>query len=325
MPKRQRTLTGYIRRHARVARRSKWVALASALAGRYANGGSWTKTETENPKASTGLTSHYDRQVQYRKRRTRFSRKKRRFQRSVRRVDLAGLAPRTNLINSNQAIGNAASKGSWGVFWLNGRNGDTAKYWEIGGSDLASCASNVGTAGSKDKIFFGRSVLDITVTNKSDGNANQELDIYELAFYEDTTATNFDDIIQTQYNNVTKLASATNKITMADRGASLFDFGQALATCKAKILKKTKYFLGVGVSVTYQMKGKPFYATVDQCYDNKAINAGSPILAGKTRALVCMWKPVAGYETLVSNLYFGATRKYTWKEKESNTPYQGSS
>lgn len=193
-----------------------------------------------------------------------------------------------------------------------------------------------GTVDQSTKMIFTSAVMDITIRNSStftqtanqpqlDGRAAIELDMYEISCRNDTAddATAHNDISSMLNAYDTKeIGGAGTGITIQDRGATPFEFGNSIGRFGMKIWKKTKYFIPNNQTITYQIRDPKRHVTTFGALDkNDGWN-----LKGWTRMIYLVYKLVPGLElgsiaianTFQCQLTVGNTRVYKYKVEGFN-------
>jgi len=279
-------------------------------------------SQTRTYIGGSGVTSQFDRKVQYRKK-SMPRWKKRRWLKFVKKVRAASFGPRgSSTILRNDQLTVAHSTGqAYAHFVLYGKDGIAPATSRCGYDDMKSIVNNEITMDSTQKIMFTSGVIDITMSNNSslestDPNLNLtlEVDVYELVFTKQADALSIGTMITDAETNTQPINVTQNQITLATRGATLFDLPDLLGR-GIKILKKTKYILGKGDAATYQYRDpRNFYMRKD-IIDNSDDNF---VVPWKTRGFVVVSKGIAqtGETGVFKVLNIGVTRKYMYKTLE---------
>lgn len=205
---------------------------------------------------------------------------------------------------------------------------------DIGVADLYRIiTTDTDATAPSDKSLFASAVMDLTITNVSEEvtlpdatviKPPLEVDIYEVVFKKVPQNVNSAYSIFAEANTDTSaIPGFTNKLSILDRGATPFQFPQAIRVSGMKVLKKTKYFIPYGNSVTYQMRDarNRWFNTADVEQNNSFV---APSRA--TRSLLVIYKIVSGLtsadpEARPGRLAFGASRTYTYKILKDNQNY----
>lgn len=278
-------------------------------------GGS-TGTTTKRRRYDPGITQQHDvaRQYRYkrmpRKLRRRFKRRYKLFRNRL----LKDLGTQTIIRNNNVTITALSTAQQYAVCHLYGFAGlDNAQ--EMGCNDMDSIRANdpVNIPDS-GKMFFQNAILDISVRNNA--AVVLELDQYIiLAKPKNRLFASF----QAAVNNAqgdTDVIGAGTQILMTTRGATPFEFPDL---CKYfKVLSKTKFFIGAGQAITYQLKDrKDRMITGDQF--NRASIAGqeNAFKDGWTKCVMYIGKTITG-STDSANFTVAATRSYRYKFLDEN-------
>lgn len=285
------------------------------------------KTQNQNT-----VTTQYDTQLQYRKR--RMPRRKRvawkRFSQKVKSVTLKSLGTYSRVFNS-QCV-NTVGEGSQAV--LGAFLYSKAGKWTSGGVSAEAGLSDmfriIQQESSPDDDFqynFDSGILDLTIRNG--GSNGVELDLYVVSFAEDADSLNcFQDAVITAEQETGQLNNVTKGLQLQDRGASLFDFPVLISQTKMKIWSKRKYFLGSQQTMTYQyrdaknhvvkainVRGGKSDATIEA-------NGNGFIYPKLTKGVIAVFKNTPG-STGSTPLYMGVTRKYKYTQIQNHVTLDG--
>lgn len=287
----------------------------------------------------SGVTSQYDRTLQYRKKSMPRYRKKRwkSFVRKIHAISEKELGSRTVLFNNqistlNETPGNQTcltlalypQKGS--ASWLTDINQISAM--ENTGNSTAALGE---TVSNSTKYLFQSGVLDITVRNSStiasgtetiSLSGKMEIDVYEMVasrdFVDDTT--NRDHIsacMAVGFADTATIGGAADPANIAinKRGCTPWECPLGLGRFRIKILKKTKYFLPAGDTFTYQIRDPKRHVLIHK----DMVNELGPNLPKLTRFVYIIGKLVPGLTLgtglgqYAEKLDVGVTRKYFYK------------
>lgn len=314
--------------------------LASAVTG-YNVARTLTSQRRKKKSVSSGrgITNEYDRKLIYKKRSMprRFKKRWRRFKRKINAISEKSLGSKTVVENdaitltldltsansSAQAVMNVA------LYPLQSTN-----TWL---KDVNNILANDTTVPTTGKLLFQSAVLDMTVCNTSSLNATTprnasipslELDVYEIISSSDfskliTPTTG--DLVQVFGEGATDtgaIGGTGTSLTIQQRGVTPWDLPSALSEYRLKILKKTKYFLGPGQTMTYQIRD-PRRHVVDKQYQQ--VQTGN--IKNMTRWLFLVYKPTpctsefADTDFDVAQIRVGLTRKYFYKVNELSGDY----
>lgn len=297
-----------------------------------------------------GLTFEHDRQFMYRKKRMPRRKKRRwlRFGRKVRAVADGTLGTRTVLFNSQKqyTLSSANQQLSKNFTLYGWSSNDTNQPWH---NDIAyimnlentgnpTAAAGV-TQGKDTKVLFKSGVLDLTIRNTSYqtdtpstivAEATAEVDLYEWVMGREaeldgvnigtgTTVFKTNDYAQTEYaitdNNA---VPSTTIVDLENRGATPFDCTAPLGDFRIKILKKTKFFIRGGQTITYQIRD-PKNRTLDRKdLKQTTVGQGGFNLPRVTRNILLVGKLVPGFtlgagSNMTLSMDAGVTRKYSYK------------
>lgn len=303
----------------------------------------------KKPRSGSGVLGgdQADTRLIYRKKRMP-RRMRKRWVSFIRKVDAAQereLGTRTVLINDNitQTVSSGGTQGcltlalypfvnTWNL-WLNDMN-------QIGQLENEGnpTALNGATINQNSKILFQSAIMDITLRNIStfrsagvdniSADAALELDIYELYMRKEPSTPDAD---TNNWSSVTKMLNRYDDpeiggtgtgIAISDRGATPFEFGAQMARSGIKILKKTKFFIPNGQTITWQCRDPKKHVCR---YGDLETNDGW-VKPGWTRVFYLVYKLVPGltqgstdntYKAVIS---VGVTRKYSYKVEGFNEP-----
>jgi len=271
------------------------------IANRVTGGGTQSASQTQT--WGNGVTSQFDRRVQYR-RKPMPKRRKRRWRKFKKRVNYvidSALGTRSIIRNGSQT--QSITDGSGNQTYLE------ATLYGIKGSGLHDDVYKIfQTFGTDDQlrgrlIRFKSAVLDITVVNKSAESQGAEVDVYEYyvrkSFPEADVGTLLDGVLA---DAVTPVMSAMVTFNKETRGFTPFQAPAALKYIKIK--KKTKYFLASGQTFTYQIRDAR-----NRVFNGEYVNDSQPFRGGWTKGLLITGKAVAGGTGNVS-LAMGITKTY---------------
>lgn len=254
---------------------------------------SFTGTQTQRnnrPTAGIGVTGQYDRKLIYRKRNMpKF--KKRRWRKFINRVHAVAereLGSNTIVFNSrvvttnsaaaSQLVSHFACYGAFGGTGVNPSLNDLRYIGALNNQGNPTIADGVSVQKST-RYFFESAIMDITIQNTSyilsqalapvyASECKVECDVYEILVRRSMltesngSVTNALDLNQLYAFNPAdtpavkdnNTSPTTNEIFITSRGATPFDMTYATSMFGIKVLKKTKYMLAQGETVTYQYR-----------------------------------------------------------------------
>lgn len=292
------------------------VTTAVTSAAPYAYNYLTSRTKTTS---GTGITSQYDRKVVYRKK--YMPRRKKRqwmkFAKKVNAVAFKDIGTKTVVRNNQLTVTSVDATQNWASICLYGKDGASAGGSRCGMDDMKQIVVNdPDMSNPTAKAIFKSGILDITVMNGStvtEGNNNGgvEVDVYELQFKKIDDAVSIGTLITNAENNTDAINALNPQLSLTQRGVTLFDLPDFCAQ-GVTILKKTKYFLGIGETFTYQYRD-PRNFTIRR--DNIDDTNDDFILPYKTRGFLILMKgvPTANPDLVVKTLQIGVTRKYSYK------------
>lgn len=274
-----------------------------------------------------GITTQRDRATQYVKK--RMPRQKKRqwisFSRKVQAVLQKNLGTRTVVFNDTGGIN--LPNTSQGIYTccLYGFEGSTDASTNSGFKDMQTLLINDPTITKtgtppinpvNGKIMFKSAVLDMTICNaKLEGeNGPVELDIYEIhhkKFIDNLSL--LSTFIDAETDTGT-IAGAGTGLQLTQRGVTPFDLPMAMSQDGLTIYKKTKYFIPVNGTVTYQIRDPRNISLSGEYFEG---NSGFA-WPGKTRTLLLVAKNVVGFNQ-TTGLNIGVTRKYSYVAESTNS------
>lgn len=307
-------------------RRRFHSGIRSRRATRVGHARSRTQTRTrKRGRSGQGITNQYDRKTIYRRKRMP-RRKRTRWTSFVKKVHAASerdLGSKTVVINDQEAItttGTAAtsdqSVGFLALYPVTCSDIVTQPQYR----DLKRIAEIDNTIGGTGKFIFKSGVLDITVRNTSTDLVGQgiacEMDIYELSFNKsfETLPVNKTplEVFEQGFTDTPAINAGLTQLDITSRGVTPWDCPQGLGQWGCKIHKKTKYFLGSGQTMTYQVRDPKRHV-----FDKQSLlDSTSANRRGVTKFIMFINKLVPGTipdPLVVSRLDIGSTRKYLYK------------
>lgn len=286
-------------------------------------------------------------------RRKRMPRKKRkrwvRFVRKVHAVADKELGTRTVLFNDQITQRNTNSSNqstlSLALYSFANTTGYLNDLYQIGQLENEGdpSAADGATINRNSKVMFQSAIMDITIRNISDkltsvdpGNpilntysaapeAAIELDIYEVMVNRELTDVSLTFRNLSQVFNVAddpEIGGTGNGIYIESRGASPFEFGAQMGRRKVKILKKTKFFIPNGQTITWQVRD-PKRRTIQYGDLEREESYNRP---GWTKHFFLIYKLVPGLSQgntlgdIRPSIAVGCTRKYAYKVEGFNEP-----
>lgn len=319
------------------------VGLRRGVRNMQRQGRSMTLTRRRNrARGSTGITTQHDAKFIYAKRNMPPRKKRiwRKFVKKVNAVSEKELGTRTVVFNhqttstvTNNTLQALSQKTLYGNSSTNSWNNDLKQIGNLENVGNPTAADDA-TIDDTTKFIFQSGVLDITMCNRSTrrddmlvespaSEAKLEVDLYELTVRKsarDATG-NFNNIISLIQDG--ELAQTIAGTTAAGgqgmdldlRGVTPFDLPMSLGRYGIKILKKTKYFIPNGDTVTYQIRdpGRHVFTRREL---TQAEGFNKP---GVTRVVLLIAKMIPGLlvgtaaGTYQCRITCGFTRKYMYK------------
>jgi len=291
-----------------------------------------------------GITQQHDARSIYRKHRMprRMKRRWKGFCRKVQAVSERDLGSRTVVYNKSQPFTNSTANnqglGYLALYSANG-TGDSfmADLHNIVMNDNTGVTNLRATGGfiyETSKFIFKSAVLDITLRNTSvvhtalgdtaAAEAKLEVDFYEIisrrewndtsAVYSDITGCFTKGSLDTV--DISGGAVAASSLELTDRGTTPWDLPSALSYFGIKILKKTKYFVENGGTMTYQCRDPKRRVSTQEKLE-KTEGGNKP---GWSRHILIIFKLVPGLTIHPTNvgsytesITIGMTRKFFYK------------
>lgn len=267
--------------------------------------------------SARGVTTQYDRSLIYRRKRMPWRKKRSwvNFNKRVRAVQMKNVSSTNQVFSGGLTLTCSGTTQVFDACHLYGGNGIGAS--EPGSTDLTACFVNDNPSTTAAKtLHFESAVLDVTITNHGFEShvASCELDIYEILVRKRGDFVGLKDLFNQSSVDTPDLGGSTSALTLGSRGCTPFQI--PLACSWIKIIKKTKYFLGVGNTCTYQVR-LPRNKKVR--YENAAFL--SYAVPGWTRSLLFVAKNVVG-SVNDAQLHIGITRTYCYRPIKENHNYE---
>lgn len=323
------------------------MRMSRAVAQRSARGSLLSRTRNKRKTLSgLGVTTQQDKKFIYAKKYMPRAKKRRwkKFVQKVHAVAEKDLGSRTVVMNKQYDFSNSTPTAQLvGCMYLYGQKGFTAgepggDLNIIGGLENTGAATATGgmTVWGSTKLRFQSAVLDVTIRNASTrvdsgpttvsaGEAKLELDIYECIVRRATEETgaaynSFLSLLNDNNTEISPIGGTGTELTYLMRGSTPFDQTYSISRWGIKILKKTKYFIPNGDTITYQIRDpRRWTVTRDDCINQDGFNR-----PGRTRVLFMVAKLVTGLDigtgvgTYQERINVGATRKYMYKVEGAN-------
>lgn len=268
-------------------------------------------------------TRPYKRQYRRRRRPAKVRRRARRyykkFQKALRKV--SGVAFQKAVMNGFVTNSNTGVGQKYIATHLFSYNSGTGSGVETGVRDLYRVRTSMTNAFSADdvsnttKFMIEYGIIDYTLVNQ--GSIPIEIDVYHITYGDNVEYSNLEAFFNGQDLRQQSLTStATDKITLAMRGATLFDLPVTISNGYINILSKEKLFLNAKESTNFQYKmKKPFSITFSEMDVDNTYFAKKNL----THTWLFVYKPVVGLGT-ESALTVGSTRTYGWRVDGQNQP-----
>lgn len=317
--------------------------------GRVRMGRSETYTQRKRTRSGSGILggTNADKRFVYRKKRMP-KRKRRtwvRFTKKVHAVAEKELGPRTVLFN-DQILQTGVTVGEQNCLTLclypqksgQGFLNDLSAISTLENAGAPTSAAGI-TTWRSTKMLFQSAVMDLTIRNTStfqtgadpssralDASASIELDVYEFMIRGNepanagATCQTFSQCLQVYDDPNIGGAGAGNELDIKYRGTTPFELPRQIGQWKIKILKKTKFFIPNGQTITHQIRDpKRHVANMAELQDGESFYK-----PGWTKGLYLIYKLVPGLtegnsiSTYQCRLNIGASRKYLYKLEGAN-------
>lgn len=245
-----------------------------------------------------GNTTKFSNRQYTKRRQSRYRRNKARkyyrtFKNTFRKI--SGVALQKVIINNSATASAVPAAQQWVAVHIGSYVSAEVQSQETGQRDLRQLMDNMTNTKFTDDVdgsskrMIDSCVCDMTVRNI--GESRVEIDKYVIAYSEDHEFASFKKLMDESNNNQNSLTSVgTDRLTINNRGVTLFDMGYALKVGKLKILSKDKLFLGPGESANYQHKiKKPLAINLQEIFGET-----SYVKSGYTITYLFVFKSVVG-------------------------------
>lgn len=289
--------------------------------------------------SGVGVSGQHDRANVYRRRRAprRKRMRARRSMKSFKSKILKMKGHRTFFTNSQFSVSSVASQQSaksWVIY--GGRTDGTSLTGGIlrGYDDMEDMRKKDymldAAAGDAENRFHGgnlkwyikTAIIDMTIQNNSENSVPIEMDIYEFTCGVLPSAAGGDVETAMQYYHQDTLLSGADTAgldayTLATRGITPFEMGTAMSKFRMKILKKTKYFIPFGNTVTYQIRDTRIRTMTHNVYRAESATTYC------THGVLIIAKPTAVFADTTCNYVVGCSRKYKYVIDSSHVDRAG--
>lgn len=310
----------------------------------YIKSQSNTKTRRSGARDYGGTTTQHDQKTIYRAKKMPYRKKKkwRTFVKKVKAVEISDRAKQTILINTLTTVDAPAANQAWMETHLYPVNGNIAgcRDMDIIAEDvnIYSSAVLIGNISSstvgmeapvltrnnredtRKELLMSSGTLDVTYTNT--GDFGIELDMYSIVYPRQSQGSNGSFLAAVNDNGtyvspISVLSAAdivnTAGIAIANRGVTLFDVPYGMSRTGAKIMKKEKFFISPGNSITKNIRDPKNHnfrrTTPDTVFQYKNL----------TQTLVVCIKNIS--TTGTASLAQKSTRSYKYTYEGQATPY----
>jgi len=292
-----------------------------------------------------GVTTQHDQRTIYRAKKMPYRKKKKwvAFTKKVKAVEISDRAKSTLLINGSNSIIIPATSQAWTESHIYSFKGtepgtldmkylleDTNLYKRplktgvisAGGGEETINPSDIAFEDTRKTILMSSATLDNTYTNS--GSVGIEMDLYTIVYPRQSTGTCGSFLSSLDQNNsyvpvintvVSSSTVAASPITKTSRGATLFDLPYGMSRTGAKIVKKEKFFIAPGNSITKNLRDPKNHKyrmdNLDLVYQNKNL----------TQTLVACYKVVTSQLLTDGSMTLKSTRSYKYTYEGGATPY----
>lgn len=274
-----------------------------------------TRSGRKRISSGKGVTNQYDRALIYRKRRMpgRMRRRWMRFSKKVQHVAHKSLGAKTCVFNDRSSFSSDGSVQAVDGVVLYGANSATSVNGYRDLSRIKDAETASGTSNTS-RFLYQSAILDLTCVNT--GNGKIELDVYELWHRKVCDGDNYGALFSLAEGNTTKIGGLGSALLINQLGVTPFDLPNVFQVGGMYIKKKTKYFLEVGETMTYQIRDPKNRSLSESQLD--AIEFFSK--PGWTKGLYMIAKAVPGttVELNAVKVDYGVTRKYMYKLNEES-------
>lgn len=159
---------------------------------------------------------------------------------------------------------------------------------------------------SKRMIEYG--IIDMTLTNTS--AARLEVDMYHIVYGNEKQFQSISALLtaaNAAQNSLT--GTAADRITINNRGATLFDLNQFISLGAIKVLSKEKMFMASGDVYNFQYKVKKLKSITPNQVNQEHAHVAEPRV---THSWICVFKSVTG-DTNTASLQLASTRSYGYR------------
>lgn len=332
-------ITKYYKKRKRMSTgtRNRWISFAQGLlkAGGQPMLAAGAELLKGRERSGQGVTLQKDRALIYRRRRAprRLRRRMRRSFRSFKSKVLKMKGHRTWFTNSTHVTSGLAGSQAVTSYVLFGGRVDGAVSGSIvrGYDDMNDLRSKDYLLGDvsgdaqfrfsngEGKWYVKTAVLDCTLQNNSNSQP-LEIDVYEFTCGNIITAAGTDvesALVYYQNPDVYPQGTGLTTYNLNTRGVTPFEFGNSMSKIRMKILKKTKYFLPVGDTLTYQIRSAKIRTMTHAVFRNNSCT--TPY----TRGILVISKPTVANADQAFSYTMGITRKYKYVVDESNMTRAG--
>lgn len=289
----------------------------SSSRGRSMSRGTSTDRSSTPQIYGGSATKPYTSQYRRRRRSRRVRRKAKKYYKAFRKTfrKISGVALQKVIFNGSVSATALPIAQQWLATHLFSYNSAATVTQETGVRDMLQLVNNLTNAtladdfdnSSRRMIEYG--IIDITLHNI--GAAKAEVDMYHICYNDDKLYTSLANL----FGNANAVQSsstttAADRITINDRGATLFDLNQFLSLGAVKVLSKEKMFMSTGDVYNFQYKVKKLKCLTN----NEVVQSENGHLAEKsmTHTWVVVFKSVTG-DTNTAALQMASTRSYGYR------------
>lgn len=294
--------------------------LGNYVRNRYKSASKKDKTRKRNSSSPQiyggGATKPYTRQYSKRRRSRRVRRRAKKYYNSFRKAfrKISGVALQKTIFNGSVTATAVPAAQQWLATHLYPYNGGGTSNQETGRKDLDEILNTLVNPIMSDdtdnsgKRMFENAVIDITLNNIS--VTKLEIDMYHITYTNEKYYDSLKDLFNSANSAQNSLTGVpADRITINDRGATLFDLNQFLSIGGIKILSKEKMFMGSGDVYNFQYKVKKLKSITPNEINQEDSHLAEP---GLTHSWIFVFKGVTGI-TSEAALQVASTRTYTYR------------
>lgn len=279
---------------------------------RSPKGSGSTDPQVYGGSASKPYKKQYKKKRQSKRKRRKAKRHYNSFKKSYRKI--SGVALQKAMFNGSVNATALPTAQQWLATHLYSYNSSTGSAQETGTRDVYQIMNTLVNPTMADDIdnsskrMIETGIIDITLNNI--GTTRCEIDAYHITYNNEKDFSNLSSLFTAANATQQSLTgTAADRITMNNRGATLFDLNQFLQLGSINIISKEKMFIGPQEVYNFQYKVKG----VKQFTPNKVNQENGHVAEkGLTHSWVFVFKAVTG-ETANAAIQIASTRSYAYR------------